>query len=156
MFQKFSGMEKNLWIRDWGFHVFRSNIFCLSAKKKSWINPSMFQKIWVSKSFMHKKGISLFSVEIFLSHRVEKFRGGTIQCFRKLRVSKNFLHKKGISLLPVEIFFCFTVPKKFVREPFCDSNNFRYQKFSCIGEGEGASRHCRKKFCLTGPKRETW
>ena len=60
---------------------------------------------------MHKKGISLNSVEKFLSHSTEKFRWGTLRCFRKFRVSQNFMHKKGISLNSVEKFLSHSADK---------------------------------------------
>ena len=44
---------------------------------------------------MHKKVISLFSVEIFFVSQCRKISWGTLQCFGKFRVSKNFRHKRG-------------------------------------------------------------
>ena len=43
---------------------------------------------------MHKRGLSRFSVEIFLSHSTGKIRRGTFRCFRENRASKNFVHKR--------------------------------------------------------------
>ena len=53
------------------------------------------RNIRVSKSFMHKTGISLISAETFLSHSAKKNREGIIQCFRFIQVAKNFMDKKG-------------------------------------------------------------
>ena len=50
-------------------------MFCLSTEKFRWGTLRCFRKFRVSKNFMHKKGTSLFSVEIFLSHSAERFRG---------------------------------------------------------------------------------
>ena len=79
-FGKFIVWDKNLWRRDGGITFFRRKIFVSQCQKVSWGNHSMFQKNWgcfrkieVSKKFMHKKGISLFSGESFLSHSAEKF-----------------------------------------------------------------------------------
>ena len=43
---------------------------------------------------MHKRGISRFSVEIFLSQGTEKIRKGTL-VFQKNSVWKIFMHKSG-------------------------------------------------------------
>ena len=44
--------------------------------------------------------------------------------------------KKEVSKFSVE-FFCHTVPKNFVQEPFCVSENFGYRKMLEIREGAG-------------------
>ena len=50
------------------------------------------------------------------------------------------MQKKGYHDFLSEI-FCLTVPKSFVGEPFCASENFRYRKFIRIRGGrEGVSR----------------
>ena len=69
--------------------------------------------------------VSLFSVDNFLSHSAEKFRGGSLQGFRKFSVSKNFRHNRGEGYYdsPLKI-FCLTVPKIFVGEPILVSENF--------------------------------
>ena len=110
-----------------------------------------------------KDGVSRLSVENFLPHSAEKFRGGTLQCFKKFRVSKNFMLQRVMSRFSVEFLLyrktlqanpsvlCFRkfsvakkfvdnrggeyqnfpsknfrlkVPKNFVEEPFCISQNF--------------------------------
>ena len=50
---------------------------------------------------MYEKGISLFSVEIFLSHSAEKNRRRILICFEKILVSKIFIHRRveGIKVL---------------------------------------------------------
>ena len=54
---------------------------------------------------MHKKGISLSSLEKSLSHSADKIRRRTILCFRKFLVGKNSLWiRGGISQFSVEIF----------------------------------------------------
>ena len=59
------------------------------------------------------------------------------------------MHKGGYHDYLSEI-FCLTVPKNFVGEPFCVSQNFWYRKILWIraGEGrrEGVSRFCFKNF----------
>ena len=63
------------------------------------------------------------------------------------------LHAKGYHNFPLKN-FCLTVPKNFVGEPFCVSQNFWYRKTLWIREGrrEGVSRFSVKNFCLTVPK----
>ena len=46
------------------------------------------------------------------------------------------LYAKGYHDFPLKN-FCLTVPKKFVEEPFCVSENFWYQKILWIREGVG-------------------
>ena len=47
------------------------------------------------KIFMHKKKISLFSVEFCLS--ADKIRSETLLCFKRTLVSKFFMHGRGAS-----------------------------------------------------------
>ena len=63
------------------------------------------------KILMHKKGISPFSVETFLSHSAEKFRRGTLQCFRKFGVSKNFMPNRKVSRFSIENFLSHSAEK---------------------------------------------
>ena len=102
-------------------------IFCLSAKKIRWGTLRCFRKFRVSKNFMHKKGISLFSVEIFLSHSAKKIRRGILLYFEKILVSKMFMHHDFPSKM-----FSLTVPTNFAGEPFCVSENFWYRKLLWI------------------------
>ena len=53
------------------------------------------EKFWYRKKFMDKRGISRFSVEIFMSHSAEKVREGIILFLRKFLVSKSFMDEKG-------------------------------------------------------------
>ena len=95
-----------------------------------------FRKFWVSKNFMHKRGISRFSVENLLTHSTEKLCRETPPCLTKILVSKklwrltggggefhNFLSK----------IFCLTVPKNFVGEPFSVSLFSGIERF-CASE----------------------
>ena len=71
-----------------------------------------FRSFRVSKNFMHKEGISLNSVEKFLSHSADKIRRRTILCLERLLVSKIFKQRRGeASRFWRKIFF--TGPKKF-------------------------------------------
>ena len=61
----------------------------------------------------------------FLSHSTEKFCRGTL-VFQKCSGIEKFLDNRGITIL--SNFFCLTVPKNFVGEPFCVSENYWYGK----------------------------
>ena len=64
---------------------FLSTNICLIVPKKICCNTSVCRKTsGIEKTFC--RGGSLFSVEIFLSHRTETIRKGTLLCFRKLLV----------------------------------------------------------------------
>ena len=104
---------------------FVENFLSHSAAKFRGGTVQCFRKFWVSKNFMHKKGLSLISVEFFVS-QCSILRGGTLSCFRTVLVSKNFLDSRGIRIL--SIFFRLTVPKNFLGELLCVSELFWYQK----------------------------
>ena len=65
--------------------------------------------------------MSRFSVESFMSHSAENFRGGTLLCcFRKYPVAKKFMVKRGgggVSGFSVEIFSSHSA-ENFGRESF--------------------------------------
>ena len=84
---------------------------------------------------MHKEGISLFSVEFFLSHSAEKIRRGTLLCFEKILVWKIFMHRRGASRFCRNFFSHSTETKSFVKEPFCFPENFSYRKNLWIRRG---------------------
>ena len=85
-----------------------------------------------------------FSVEKFLSHSAKKIRRGTLLHFKKLLVSKTLWIRGGggYHAFPpkIQIFqiCCFTVPKNFVGEHFCVSENFVWKNFM-DKRGEGGS-----------------
>ena len=111
-------------------------IFCLNNKKFRCGTLRCLRKFWLSKNFMHKKGISLFSLEFFCLTVPKNFVG------EPFCVSKNFWYGKKLWLkrggyhdFPSNI--CLTVPKKFVGEPFGVSEKLGYRKTLCIKGGEG-------------------
>ena len=55
------------------------------------------------------------------------------------------LYAKGYHDFPLEN-FCLTVPKNFVEEPFCVSENFWYRKMLGIREGAGITIFCQNSF----------
>ena len=61
---------------------------------------------------MHKKGISLNSVEKSLSHSADKIRRRTLLCFERILVSKIFKQRRGEASRFCRKFFYLTGPKK--------------------------------------------
>ena len=107
----------------------------------------------VSKKFVEKRGGGepRFSAKIYLSHRAEKSRRGTLLCLTEFPVSKKFMEKKGEYQDLPSVVFWLTVQKNVVGEHFFVSQNFRYRKMSGIREGvihifpsENFVSHCRK------------
>ena len=123
-----------------GITIFRQNCFVSQYRIISQRNPSVFQKFWVSKNFMPKRRISLFSTENLLSQSTEKLRRGNLLCFTIFLVSNNFMDRRGggggreeggsITILCQN--FCLTVPNHFVEEPFCVSESFTHRKILCL------------------------
>ena len=118
---------------------------------------AMCQKISDSdKVYGEEGGVSRFTVENFLSQSAEKLRRGTFLCFKKSLVSKNVRDKRGGGYhdLPSKI-SCLRVPKNFVEEPFCVSENLWYRKMLGTREGVGITifrQNCfvsRKKYRKT-------
>ena len=124
------GYRKILCIRR-GFHCFLfffSDFFVSQCRKILWRTIQCFRKLRLSKNFMHKKGISLFSVENFLSHSAEKIRKGTLLCFKKILVSKIFMHRRGgITVLSKKVLSHRTETKNRMKN---DSGRVRTTRFS--------------------------
>ena len=98
---------------------------------------------------MDEKGGITFFRRKFLVSQCRKISWASFQCFRIFGVSKNFMHNRGYHNFPFKI-FCLTVPKNFVEEPVCVSENFGYQKTLCLR----AEYHdfLKKICCLTVSK----
>ena len=130
-----SGIE-NFYASEGYVTSFPRKIFVSQYRNISKSNPSMlcFRKILLMKKFMDKREgeISRFSFEFFLSHNVETFRRATLLCC----VSENFWLRKSLWIrgrgkyqkFPSKN-FCFTVPRKFVGEPFSVSLISGIEKF---------------------------
>ena len=61
---------------------------------------------------MHKKGISLNSVEKSLSHSADKIRGRTLLGFQRILVSKSFKQRRGEASRFCRKIFYLTGPKR--------------------------------------------
>ena len=161
-----------------GVHHGFVEIFCLTGPKRKALyrNPSVFQKSFgIEKDLWIRGGISRFSVEIFMSHSAEKFRGhpfnvsenlgyrkilciiGGITIFRRklfvsqFLVSKTFMDKRGegVSRFSVQNFLSLSA-EKFCSETFQCVSNFVYRKILCFREL--CHDFVLKFFCLTVPK----
>ena len=78
----------------------------------------MFQKIWGTKKFLHKKGITPFSVEFFLSHSADIFRGEPFNVSENLGFTKNLCIRRGYHYSPLN-FLRLSVPKKICLSKNC-------------------------------------
>ena len=115
-------------------------------RKISWGTLQCFRKFRISKNFINKKAISLFSVETFLSHIAEKFRRGTLLCFRKFPVSKNVRDEKEGAGFTI---FCQNCSVSQYRKTSC-GNPSVYRKILWIRGGY--HDFLSEIFCLTVPK----
>ena len=107
--------------RERGHHDFTSKTCCLTYRKRSYRNPSVFQKVWVSKKFMPKRVMSRFSVEPFFC-LAEPKNFEELFCFTKILVSKNNMdereRRRGAARISIENLSDST-DKNYVEEPFC-------------------------------------
>ena len=102
-----------------GHHGFVETFLSHRTEPKSFVKePFCFpENFWYRKIFWIRRGISRFSVSIFMSHCAEKFRKGILLFFRKFLVSKSLMDEKGgYYVFPSKI-FGLTVPKNFVGFP---------------------------------------
>ena len=140
------GYRKILCIREGEYHVSPST-FCHTVPKNFVGTLRCIRKLRVSQSFMHKKRISLNSVENFLSHSAEKFRGHPFNVSENLGYRKVLWMKRGVSRFSVENFS--HSAEKFRGHPFNVSENLGYRKILCIigvsqFSVENFLSHCRK------------
>ena len=101
---------------------------------------------------MHKKGISLNSVDKSLSHSADKIRRRTLMCFERILVSKIFKQRRGKLHGFVEIFFISQDRKNFGREPFCVSENSFMVGKNFLWIRGWYHDFLSKSLCLTVPK----
>ena len=99
--------RKMLWIREEGVVArFFCQSFCLTVPKTSEGEPfCVSEKNRMSKMFTHKKGISIFCANNFLSQRVQKLRRWTRLSFKNFGYRK-FLwirEEAGVSRFSVKV-----------------------------------------------------
>ena len=165
-----------LWIRGGEVSRFPSKIFCFTVPKNavgerfSLSLLSGIEKVWIRG---WGEEVSQFSVENYLSHSAEKLpapvhfspkykyfdqllqtiknkRTVLILVFKEflqtlIRSMISVLYAKGYHDFPLKN-FCLTVPKNWVEEPFCVSENFWYRKMLGIREGAGITIFCQNCF----------
>ena len=100
-----------------------------------------FRNLLVWKDFVDKRVVSRLSVEIVLSPSTQTICRGTILCFRLFPVSNTFKDKRGRGAYPkiVSYMFCLTLPKRFVAEDICNSQNICFREM--FGIRKGAAYH---------------
>ena len=119
------GYRKFLCIREGGgFTFLRRKHLSHSTKSFRWGTVRCFKKIGVSQKFVHKRGVSLKSVEKFSSHTADKIRRRKLLCFERILESKIFKQKKGNLQGFVESFFYLTGPKKLRQGTILRFTNF--------------------------------
>ena len=117
VYRKISGIEKFYASERGGITFLRRKLLSHSTKKFRWGTVRCFRKFRVLQNFMHKKGISLNSVEKFLSHSADKIRRRTL-LFRKNSGIENFQAKEGGASRFCQNFLSHrTETKSFVKEP---------------------------------------
>ena len=89
---------------------------------------------------MHKKGISLNSVEKSLSHSADKIRRRTFLCFESILVSKSFKQRRGKASRFCRNFFYLTGPKKLRQGTILCFRKFLVGKNILWIRGGGVSR----------------
>ena len=101
---------------------------------------------------MHKKWISLDSIEKSLSQIADKVRRRTLLRFERIQVSKSFKQRRGKFHGFVEIFYNSQDRNYIAREPFCVSEKFLVEKLFLWIRGGGYHdfpskflSHCTKK-----------
>ena len=131
------------------YHDFVSKIFCRSVSKVIVGFFLCIRVIMVSKKFIHKQRISIFSFEKFLCHIVENL------LWESFSVSECFGYRKSLCIKGGYQDFmwkdvCLTEPNVFVWEPFCVSEYFWYRKNLYIKGGNHEFQS--NNFYLTVPK----
>ena len=100
---------------------------------------------------MHQKGISLNTVEKFLSHSADKIRRRPFLCFERIQVSKSFKQRRGKLHGFCRNFFYLTGPKKLRQGTILCYRKFLVGKNILWIKG-GVITVFRRSFCLTVPK----
>ena len=136
-----------------GYHISPSKTFCHTV-------PKLFvgehfgvsENFVYRKNFMHKKRISLNSVEKFLSHSADKIHRRTLLCFEIILVSKIFKQGRGKLHGFVENFFVSQDRnEKLCKGTLMFSRNFLVSR-SFMDEKGGITFFPSKIFGLTVPK----
>ena len=110
------------------YHDFPSKFFIITVPKNFVPETFVFQKMSGSEKNLKKyrvREMSHFFVGKYLSHSAENFRKEPFEVSEKLEYRKVLCIMGLCQDFPLKI-FSFTVPRNFVGEPFCVSENFLY------------------------------
>ena len=91
--ESFKCQVSKIFLQKNGISRFSVEFFCLGLKKNRWGTFRYIRKVQLSKNFMRKRAISLFSP--FSRFTAYKIRWGTPLCFRILGTSKTFMLSRG-------------------------------------------------------------
>ena len=125
--------------------LFVQNFVAHSTKKIRWGTLWCIRKFRALQNYMHKKGISLNSVEKRLSHSADKIRRSTLLCFERILVSKSFKQRRGEASRFCRNFFYLTGPKKLRKGTILCFRKFLVGKNFLWIRG-GISRFCVEVF----------
>ena len=110
MFQKIFSVGKNLWRRDCGYYFFPLNFLSHSAK-----NNLSFEKILVSKIFMHRSGdATMICRNFFVSH--DRKTSYWVPCVSEIfSYGKKFMDNRwwgvGYQVIPSKMFLSHSAEK---------------------------------------------
>ena len=125
-------VSKNLMQKNGISRLSVQNFLSQSAEKFRWGTFRYIRKVRLSKNFMPKKVILLFSVIwIYVPITAYKFGWGTPLWSRIFGTSKNFMLSRGVLRFSVD-FFGLTVLKIFVGNAFNLPEIFGYRNFLCM------------------------
>ena len=133
--------------RGGGYHDFRAEFYCLTVPKNFVGETLVFKKCSGIEKFLDNRSITILSK--FLVSQCRKTSLGNPSVFQKVSGIEKFYGWEGGGRechdFPSKI-CCLTVPKNFVGEPFCVSENFWYRKILWIRgvEGGGGTIRYRK------------
>ena len=141
------GYRKILRIRR-GCHCSRLNLFCLTGAK----NLS-FEKILVSKIFMHRSGdATMICQNFFVSHDRKTIFVGESFTVALISGTEKFGEEGGVSKFYVEKFLSHSADEKFRRRIFYCCKNFGIEEVWKRGGWEEYQNFPSKIFCFTVPK----
>ena len=127
-------VSKNLMQKNGISRLSVQNFLSQSTEKFRWGTLRYIRKVRLSKNFMPKKVIILFSVEFMsrlLPINAYKVGWGTPLWSRFFGTSKTFILSRGVLRFSVD-FFGLTVPKIFVVNAFNLPEIFGYRNFLCM------------------------
>ena len=133
VFQKNSGSDKFVWMREWDITFFRRKHFVSFYRKNLRGTLRRLGKILAVTIYYGWEGMSSFSVEVFLSHNFEKFLWNLFDVSKKFWQRNQFMDARGISRFFAE-HFCLALTN------FFSGNSSWFQKKMVSEEIYGQDR----------------